>query len=384
MKDISFYFQPIVVETFQEESLATNMISHTQDSFPELEKGGIALVYCPEFRNGIAELHGRKDSRFRNELHKLYPNANWDKPIYDLGDLLPGEKIEDTYFALSQVIEELVKNDIIPIIVGGTQDLLFSVYKGYENLEQSVNITSIDAKKDLGNPDEELHKDGYLTKLLMHEPSFLFNYSVIGLQAPFMKQSEMDLFEKLYFDTLRLGEFNSDFRKAEPLIRNADILNIDLQAIKSSDFIGDQYTSPNGFYAEQVCQIAKYTGISDKISAFAILNLFPDKLSSSAHQLVAQMIWYFLDGVADRKGDFPKCTKSEYKKFMVHHDDFENDLIFYKSNKSERWWMEVPHPKKEHTRYDRHYLIPCNEEDYHLAMKNEIPDLWWRTYQKLK
>jgi hypothetical protein len=59
-------------------------------------------------------------------------------------------------------------------------------------------------------------------------------------------------------------------------------------------------------------------------------------------------------------------------------------LIFYKSNKSQRWWMEVPHPKKGHSRYDRHHLIPCNQEDYTFALKNEIPDLWWRTYQKLK
>ena len=46
--------------------------------------------------------------------------------------------------------------------------------------------------------------------------------------------------------------------------------------------------------------------------------------------------------------------------------------------------MEVPHPKKGHSRYDRHHLIPCNQEDYAFALKNEIPDLWWRTYQKLK
>lgn len=383
MTDISIYFQPIEIDSFMEESIGSRILFHTEGNFPELEKGGVAIFYCPEYRNGIQEYHMQKEERFREELYLLFPSAHWEKKIYDLGNILPGGKIEDTYFALAHVVEELVKNDIIPILLGGTQDLLFPLYKGYQNLEQSVNITTIDSKMNFGDAERGLNHNGFLSPLLMHNPSFLFNYSVIGLQAPFVKQSEMDLFEKLYFDTLRLGEFNADFRKAEPLIRNADILNVDLQAIKASDFIGDEYNSPNGFYAEQVCQIAKYAGISDKLSAFALFNLFPG-ISSNAAQLVAQIVWYFIEGVADRKGDFPKCAKTEYKKFMVHHEAFENDLIFYKSNKSERWWMEVPHPKKEHARYDRHHLIPCNQEDYEFALKNEIPDLWWRTYQKLK
>lgn len=382
--DISYFFQAVTVESFEDQTIASSILVHKDGNFPELEKGGIAMFYCPEFRNGIQVYQNQKDESFRTEFYNLFPSAHWEKKIYDLGNILPGEKIEDTYFAISHVIEELVKNDIIPIVIGGTQDLLFSVYKGYENLEQSVNITTIDSKMDFGDAENNPKYDGYLSSILVHNPSFLFNYSIIGLQAPFIKQSEMDLFEKLYFDTLRLGEFNADFRKAEPLIRNADILNIDLFSLKNSDFPGDEYNSPNGFYAEQICQIAKYAGISDKLSTFGLFNLFPNVSSKVSSQVIAQILWYFIDGVADRKGDFPKCAKTEYTKFMVNHEDFDNDLIFYKSNKSQRWWMEVPHPKQANTRYERHYLIPCNQEDYDFALKNEIPDLWWRTFQKLK
>jgi hypothetical protein len=28
-------------------------------------------------------------------------------------------------------------------------------------------------------------------------------------------------------------------------------------------------------------------------------------------------------------------------------------------------------------------MVPCNKSDYDDAMKNEMPDLWWKTYQKL-
>jgi hypothetical protein len=33
--------------------------------------------------------------------------------------------------------------------------------------------------------------------------------------------------------------------------------------------------------------------------------------------------------------------------------------------------------------YERHHMVPCDSRDYELAMQNEMPDLWWKTYQKL-
>jgi hypothetical protein len=95
------------------------------------------------------------------------------------------------------------------------------------------------------------------------------------------------------------------------------------------------------------------------------------------------MIWYFLDGVSLRFGDFPMGTKKGYLKFTVFLEEIDHEVIFYKSPKSERWWMEVPYPPSEGVRFDRHHMVPCNKSDYDNALQGEIPDLWWRTYQKL-
>ena len=383
MKDISIYFQPVAFSAFAEESLGQKIEIHTEGNFPELKKNGIALFYCPEFRNGQEALHQQSDDRFREHLWSLFPGASWNFNIYDLGTILPGENIQDTYFAVTQVVTELVKKNIIPLMIGGTQDLTFPLYQAYQQLEQTVNLVAVDSRFDLGSPEDEISKDGYLSQILMHRPCFLFNHSTIGVQMPFVKQGEVDLFEKLYFDACRLGEFNADFKIAEPLLRNADIMSLDLQSIRSSDFQGDHYTSPNGFYAEQICQIVRYAGISDKLTSFGIFNHLPGNISEASSHLVAQIIWYFLDGIAQRKGDFPIGSKKNYLKFIVHMESYENDLVFYKSDKSERWWMEVPYPSNSGSKFERHHLVPCNYVDYQLAMRNEMPDLWWKTYQKL-
>jgi len=384
MKDISIYFAPLENEIVKKEgSIGSEVFTHTENNFPELNKGGIAIIYVPEFRNGEKQFQGLSNDNFRNYFYSLFAGNGWSLPIYDLGTIKPGKEIEDTYFAVSQATAELIKNEIIPIIIGGTQDLTFAMYKGYEKLEQMINICSVDHKLDLGDPEKQINKDGYLSHLLTHRPCYLFNNSNIGCQAPLVNKNEIDLFEKLYFDICRLGEFNSDFKKAEPHLRNADILSLDLQSIRSSDFRGKFYDSPNGFYAEQICQIAKYAGISDKLTSFGIFNLFPEGNMYSTDHLVAQIIWYFIDGISQRKGDFPIGSKKEYLKFSVNLDDFKEEIIFYKSNKSERWWMEVPYPQQDIEKYARHHLVPCDKNDYEKAMKNEIPDLWWKTYQKL-
>ena len=201
MIDISIYFSPVEIESNKNEGTIGSLIKiYTEDNFPELKKNGIALLYVPEFRNDVKEFNNKFNDNFRKYFYDLYIGTSWELKIYDCGTILPGKEIEDTYFALTHVVAELVKENIIPIIIGGTQDLTYSVYKGYEKLEQMINICSVDHKLDLGNPDDDkISKDGYMSKILTHRPCYLFNHSNIGCQAPFVNENEIDLFEKLYF-----------------------------------------------------------------------------------------------------------------------------------------------------------------------------------------
>ena len=356
------------------------MVIHDQSGFPEINKKGIAIIYVPEYRGG--DNNEDTNEVFREELYKLFKGDNWSDVIYDLGTISPGENIKDTYFALTQVVSELIKEDIIPVIIGGSQDLTLACYIGFEKLERTINICSIDHSLDVGEPSEAVNHNGYVSHMLMQRPCYLFNYANIGLQRPLVSKKEIDLFEKLYFDVCRLGAFNSDFKLAEPYLRNSDLLSIDFSSIKASEIDFINYNQANGFRPDQICQIAKYAGMSDKMSCLGVFNVNPNQ-SSIASKLLAQTIWYFIDGISERVGDFPVGTKKGYTKFYVHLEDFKDDLIFYKSDKSGRWWMEVAYPANEGSKYDRHHLIPCNQEDYENAMKNRIPNLWWQTLQKL-
>lgn len=378
MTDLSIYFQSVPMELGYHEAQLGSQILSNQTSFPELSGPGCAIITVPEYRGSSSKAHSI--SAFRTVLYQLYPETNWQHPIYDLGTIEPGQSVADTYFALSNVVSELVKINIIPIVIGGSQDLTMALYQGYEKLEQLVNTCCIDKSIDIGSGADDLHSKNYLSHMLLQRPCYLFNHSVIGLQQPYAAAAEQELFEKLFFDICRLGEFNQDFRWAEPHLRNADIISFDIDAIQTAD-LGSTSGSPNGFTAAQFCQLSKYAGISDKVSCIGFFNEV--SMGQTGAALIAEGIWYFLQGYFARVGDFPIGSKADYTKFTVFMDEVSRELVFYKSNKSARWWMEVPYPPQSGSRYERHHMIPCNKSDYDNAMNNELPDLWWKTYQKL-
>jgi arginase family enzyme len=319
----------------------------------------------------------------RGRLYNLYA-ANLKLKLADLGNIRQGYGIEDTYFAVQSVLAELIRHNIIPIVVGGSQDLTFANYIAYESLGQIVNIVSVDKEFDLGMSEEDFDARSYLSKIILHKPNYLFNYTNIGYQTYFVDPDAIRLMKNLFFDVYRLGEIRASLQEAEPLVRNADLLSVDMASIKSSDAPGTAYASPNGFYGEEICQIMRYAGLSDKLTSVGIYELNPslDHRGQTSH-LAAQMIWYFLDGFMNRYHEFPYKDKDQYVKYMVRIEGHGDEIIFYKSKKSDRWWMEVNCPTDLQVKYARHYLVPCSLRDYQIACENDIPDRWWQAYQKL-
>jgi formiminoglutamase len=351
-----------------------------KEGFPDLENVQIAIFGVQEDRNSEDNFGCGENLHFiRTKLYQLFP-GNWQTEIADLGNVLKGNSVTDTYYAVSEIIADLLKKNIIPIIIGGGQDITYVNYRAYDSLEQTVNVTAVDSRFDLGDLDAELTSQSYLSKIIMQEPSNLFNYSNVGYQTYFNSQEEIQLLDNLFFDTYRLGKAK-ELENIEPAFRNADIVSIDIGAVRQSEAPANNNASPNGFYGEEICAISRYAGISDKVSSFGIYeyNSQYDNNHQTAN-LIAQMIWYFIEGVNSRVKDYPFSGKENYQKFTVILED-DDPLVFYKSNKTGRWWIEIN--ILSDNKYKRHALIPCTYQDYQEATKQIIPERWYKAMRKM-
>ncbi|MBE8713097.1 formimidoylglutamase [Sphingobacterium hungaricum] len=368
-----------------------SLIQAYEDAFPDLEneetKPQLAIIGVEEDRGSVNNAGAKKSpEKVRKHLYHLYP-GDYRVRIADLGNIQQGNTINDTYTALKLVVEELIKKDILPIIIGGGQDLTYAQYQAYEGLEQRVEVAIIDNKLDLDQENAEetpINSATYLNHIILHQPDYLFNLSNIAYQTYLVNKDALNMYDKLFFSTMRLGMISGKLDHAEPLIRAADMVSFDISAIRASEATGNANATPNGLYGDEACQLARYAGISDKCTSVGFYEYNPtfDPMEFSG-MLVAQMIWCFIDGYYQRKNDAPLIPKSDYLFYYTPLNADDHELIFIKSKKSDRWWMQVPYFGSKSVN-ERYYLMPCRYEDYQLAVQGEMPDLWWKTHQRLQ
>ena len=375
------FLQPIstsveeYISKLSNQTLGKKVVFHTQTDFPVLDNVAIAIITVNEFRGGEKDNDDFSFDNFRKQFYSLFP-GNWNASIVDLGTIEAGASVEDTYFVVKSLVAELIKKRIIPVVIGGSQDLTYPMYRAYDNLDQMVNLVSVDNQFDFSK-ENKLDSESYLSKIIVEEPNNLFNFSNLGFQTYFNSQEEIDLIEKLYFEAYRLGEVSNNITVAEPVFRDADLVSIDMNSVQSSYSGNFDIFNPNGFTGKEICALSRYAGISDKVTSFGIFNFNPNR---NEVVLVGQMLWYFIEGFCFRSNEYPFGTKEHYIKYIVPIEDEE--LIFYKSNKTERWWIEIPFLTNVNNKLKRNTLLPCTHEDYLAACEQEIPERWWKAQRR--
>ena len=353
---------------------------HTSEhGIPDLDTTKIVIIGIPENRNSIDYLGDELNlNEIRKSLYNLYP-GNWSTEIADLGNLILGENVEQTYGRIISMLSILFEKNIIPIIIGGSHDLLYANYRAYDSFKSTVNIVNIDSNFDIGDSAKPINNLSYLGKIILDEPHNLFNYSNLGYQTYHNSQEEIDLMENLYFESYRLGEVSYNIRLSEPVMRDADIVSVDLKSVRASELSSRQKFSPNGFDGKEICALSRYAGISNKVSSFGIYEYKSSNEDEITEMLISQIIWYFIEGVNCRVQDSDFQNDEDYNKFTVIVDEYE--LVFYQNKVTSRWWIEII-GDGSNNKLKQNTLLPCTLDDYEVAKSGMIPERWFKAIKK--
>ena len=369
------------IEVLPAGTIGKNLGIHSsQGELPDLTNVKFAIFGCKENRRDVdymgLVIHF---DAIRMALYGLYP-GNWKHTMADLGDIDKGASVEDSYFAVTAVTAALLKKNIIPIILGGSQDLLYAQYRAYDSIVSMINMVNVDTRFDLGDAEAAINNKSYVGKIIVDKPYNLFNYSVVGYQSFFNPPQEIALMEALYFDAHRLGVVTQDIKDSEPIFRNADLVTFDVSAIKSSELGIYSHENPNGFDCREICAISRYAGISGRVSSFSLFEISDFTNSKSGAMLLAQVLWYFIEGVNFRVSDDDFKDQKSYTTYKVPIDD--DILIFKKSNKTGRWWIELPFISNINNKLKSSTLLPCTYGEYLGATNQEIPERWLKARRK--
>jgi formiminoglutamase len=270
---------------------------------------------------------------------------------------------------LIPVLYELLSGRIIPIVLSTRHELARAQFLAYQETKALVNLAVIDSR-----PRFDLTKEGtdVYTPLFQPRHPLLFHAGVVGLQAHFTAPAVLDWLSQQNFDVLRLGKSRMNLEETEPFLRDADLLAFHLSALKQSEAPGAMGTSPSGYTVEEACQLCRYAGMSDKLTSLGLYGFRPEAdRDQQTAQVIAQLIWYFLDGVFQRKNDYP-ASKDGLTEYIVEFRQYNYQLTFWKSTRSGRWWIQVPTTTKR--KHQRHHLIPCSYQDYQAACREDLPE----------
>ena len=386
--EIGHYLTPIDVESLEvanaseDSHLLLNYVDFYDGNEPQWDKVQIAILGVPESRAAHNNLDTRlAPDEIRSQFYGLY-SWSTDVKILDLGNIIPGNTVEDTYEVVSELLSFLINENILPIILGGSNDIAYANYLAYEKLQRFVSAVSVDSRFDLGGEDQPLKSNAYLSKIILRQPNFLLNYANIGYQTYMNSPEAIEMMDKLFFETYRVGMIRQDLTEVEPVVRNAEMLSIDISSVRHSDAPGNPNASANGFYGEEICQVALYAGLNDKLTSCGIYEYDPllDYNGQTA-QLIGHIIWYFIEGFLKRQDDLTFKEKNNYTKFSVTVSDAVEEMVFYCSKKTNRWWVVVPVINVE-KKTQQSYFLPCSLNDYKIACEDRIPDRWWKAFNK--
>ena len=373
MYDLHEFLSPINKASLNDDkgyndSQLANFIKVYEEEIPDLSGIDIVIAGVNEFRgDGFVAEENAADA-IRKQLYQLH---YWHKDITiaDVGNIKCGASLADSYAAVKTVVGELLQMNKTVIIIGGSHDNTLAQYYAYKDRKQIIEATVIDATIDLRS-ESPVRSQNFLMEMLTSEPNMIKHYNHIGFQSYFVHPRMLETMDKLRFDCYRVGTAKEQLEEMEPVIRNSNMLSFDIAAIKYSDAPATA-CSPNGFTGEEACSLARYAGLSPRLSSFGIYGYDPGKDIKNLTALqIAQMLWYFFDG---KSRSNLEAELSERHNFNEYHTAFaEVDTVFIQSKKTGRWWMQLPNNK----------LIACSYNDYLFASNNEIPERWLRAQER--
>jgi formiminoglutamase len=388
MIDLNDYLNPVNLEKNGYDFLtgaacfSHNIIIHTENNpVKDIGKYKLAILGVPEERNSPNKGTSKGPDIIRDRLYRL-TRIPGKSDIIDLGDMKNGVSFSDSIAGLSDILKYLLDENVFPLIIGGSSALVLAVDQCLSSMKSPYTLSSVDSRIDFVTDRKEVDSFNYLNRIIYSSKSSMDHFINIGYQTYLNDQQIINRLLKRQAELVRIGDVRPVIHLTEPLLRDSDVAVFDISAVRQSDAPGTVNPSPNGFYGEEICLLARYAGISDKLRIFGLFEVNPELDNRfQTSDLAAQIIWFFLEGFAQKQYESPAMTDPDsgrYIRYHVHITDLKDDLIFVKSSMTDRWWLELT-DENNNSKY-----IACSHEDYLKANRDEVPDRWINAGARLK
>ncbi|MBI1183109.1 hypothetical protein GC194_02475 [bacterium] len=365
-------FFPVASEVIFKGKCIGNTIAINRGKMPDVEAAEVVFFAVERGAPTAANL-------LRNHLYN-YINAENFSAFADLGNYIIADEFTERHvaevgFILSELFE-MGKTVLTHCSMAGFMPL--AVEKAHEYNSEPYATVEVNLQAANKGTFGETTSADWLSEIIRQDDTFLYYYGLLAYQSNHVDAQQLDYLDKLGFESLRLGALKANLTLAEPMVRTANFLQFNTQAIQAA-YVGGAHFYPNGLNGEEACAISKYAGANSQMRVFNLENSV--ETSELGAEQMAQMLWYFMEGSTLCYDENPLEDEELYIKYLATPHKQAEHLTFIKSRRTDKWWIYLP---VDHNKYPRFkYLIPCAYSDYEMAVQGEIPHRWIQAAARL-
>jgi arginase family enzyme len=296
-------------------------------NFLSMDPGTVVIVGYPYDENpkktvvrgsGCAAVPKTLRNVIRRFKFGVVDNAEYESDmsklrVLDVGDVLGGKIIDECRSNLTAVVTELLKRGGIPVIIGGSNDLLYPSVKGASTVSKApISVISLGSKVD-----SRLFDD-FSQSIESSEAHFVENrvisdYALFGAQGNILHAEEARNFISkgghliwLKKDLRKPSQtVEAAFQKVldewkvrnEAVVPPGVIVHIDCGSLDcNAAGCANSSSSTDGLKYEEVLQIAYISGRSPMVSMIQITEFSPLAEENRHNMLVLELLYYFCVG----------------------------------------------------------------------------------------
>ena len=321
-------------------------------------ENGIVLLFVSDYRGARGSAEMQDFDLVRKHLYRL-STLDFETPLCDLGDLISGKTIQDTHYILQEILSLCHYKNAIPVIIGGSVDLSYALFSALNFHYKNIDYTHISNVVSLINDDEVISEKNFLSKVFSTKNFSIKDFHLLGYQKHLNELDSVKLIQEVDFDVIRLAEMMGSTEAIEPYFRRSNLITLNCDAVESFNEPFSVHPQVNGLNRREICAYLKEAGLSENLQSVGIFNYNIESGNELNNQLLAQMIWYLIEGINIQKSH-PR--EKSIETFVVLVND--SQYVFKRDTFTNLWYFGDHENLKD--------CIPCSRLDYDSAKRGII------------
>lgn len=225
--------------------------------------------------------------------------------IHDLGNIHCGGELEQIHARLGEVVAEVHRAGVVPIVLGGGHDITYASASGIASVAGPLGMINVDAHLDL-RPAAASRNSGTSFRMLLEEGSLRGeNFVEFGIQSHVNAAAHAAWLRErgghvIPLERIRSGDFAGCLSAALQIATSGGAPlygTLDIDAVGSAQAPGVSASLPDGLSAAELLRIAAALGRRREVVALDIVEVNPrfDRDGTTA-RLAAHAIVRFVMG----------------------------------------------------------------------------------------